>query len=111
MNDYNEYITAVNKIFDYLAKMRTGWDSLDNINYIEKIEDYKTIVISNVETFKKPPTMPKVQENQEEKETSPEEKKDASSTEGLETLADDNTEDANIQSLSDDLEESVLDSE
>ena len=37
MNEYNQYVTAINKIFDYLAKMKVGWNSLDNRNYIEKI--------------------------------------------------------------------------
>ena len=54
MKDYNQYVTAVNKIFDYIAKMKTGWNSLDNINYIESIEEYKQIVIRNAEAFKIP---------------------------------------------------------
>ena len=41
MNDYNDYVSAVNKIFDYLNKMRTGWNSQDNISHIENIEEYK----------------------------------------------------------------------
>ena len=49
MSDYNQYITAVNKIFDYLEKMKAGWNNLDNINYIESIEEYKQIVVNNVE--------------------------------------------------------------
>ena len=56
MSEYNEYVTAVNKIFDYLAKMKTGWNSLDNKNYIESIEEYKNIVASNADVFKTPPT-------------------------------------------------------
>ena len=36
MSDYNDYITAVNKIFDYLAKMKAGWNNQDNMNYIER---------------------------------------------------------------------------
>ena len=45
MKDYNEYVTAINKIFDYLEKMKAGWDSQDNMNYIESIEEYKQDVI------------------------------------------------------------------
>ena len=52
MSDYNKYITAINKIFDYLAKMKAGWNSLDNRNYIANIEDYKNIVTSNLDVFK-----------------------------------------------------------
>jgi len=55
MSDYNQYVTAVNKIFDYLAKMKTEWDSLDNKNYIENIEEYKHIVASSAEVFKTAP--------------------------------------------------------
>ncbi|MBQ9019666.1 MAG: hypothetical protein IJ097_05090 [Bacilli bacterium] len=55
MSEYNEYVTAVNKIFDYLSKMKTGWNSLDNKNYIESIEEYKSIVVSEADKFKEPP--------------------------------------------------------
>ncbi len=53
MNEYNQYVTAVNKIFDYLAKMKAGWNNLDNLNYIETIEEYKQIVAQKAEEFKK----------------------------------------------------------
>ena len=52
MSEYNQYITAVNKIFDYLSKMKAGWSSLDNKNYIESIEEYKNVVIQNANNFK-----------------------------------------------------------
>lgn len=66
MSDYNQYITAVNKIFDYLEKMKAGWNSLDNINYIGSIEEYKQIVVNNVEQFKKQASAPPANtENQE----------------------------------------------
>ena len=52
MSEYNEYVTAVNKIFDYLSKRKAGWSSMDNKNYIESIEEYKQIVINNVNLFK-----------------------------------------------------------
>lgn len=52
MSDYNAYVTSVNKIFDYLAKMKAGWSSLDNKNYIESIEEYKQVVIQNANNFK-----------------------------------------------------------
>ena len=68
MSDYNDYVTAVNKIFDYLNKLRTGWDSQDNISHIENIEEYKRVVVSNVETFKNPAPMPTSTEIEESKE-------------------------------------------
>ena len=52
MSDYNAYVTSINKIFDYLSKMKAGWSSLDNKNYIESIEEYKQILIENAEKFK-----------------------------------------------------------
>ena len=53
MSDYNAYVTSVNKIFDYLSKMKAGWSSLDNKNYIESIEEYKQIVVTKADEFKK----------------------------------------------------------
>ena len=52
MSDYNAYVTSVNKIFDYLSKMKTGWSSLDNKNYIESIEEYKKVVVQYADAFK-----------------------------------------------------------
>ncbi len=66
MNDYNEYVTAVNKIFEYLNKLRAGWSSQDNISHIENIEEYKRVVVANVETFKNPAPMPKADETEQE---------------------------------------------
>jgi hypothetical protein len=54
MQEYNQYVTAVNKIFDYLEKMKAGWKSMDNENYIGNIEEYKQIVINEAEKLKKP---------------------------------------------------------
>ncbi len=58
MSEYNQYITAVNKIFDYLSKMKVGWDNLDNLNYIDSIEEYRQVVISSLELFKSPQQQP-----------------------------------------------------
>lgn len=55
MDDYNQYVTAVNKIFDYVEKMKAAWDSQDNKNYLASIEEYKNAVISRAEDMKKPP--------------------------------------------------------
>lgn len=52
MSEYNQYVTAVNKIFDYLSKMKAGWNGQDNLNYIESIEEYKQEVISGANIFK-----------------------------------------------------------
>ena len=60
MSDYNQYVTSINKIFDYLAKMKAGWNNLDNQNYIESIEEYKQTVINNAEVLKKQPKQDKI---------------------------------------------------
>lgn len=52
MSEYNQYVTAINKIFDYLSKMKAGWNSLDNHNYIESIEEYKQVVSNTAEIIK-----------------------------------------------------------
>ena len=52
MSEYKQYVTAVNKIFEYLAKMRAGWNNLDNINYIDSIEEYKEVIINAANYFK-----------------------------------------------------------
>lgn len=62
MNEYNQYVTAINKIFDYLAKMKVGWNSLDNRNYIENIEEYQQVVAKSAELFKDT-SSPKKSEN------------------------------------------------
>ena len=71
MSEYNDYVTSVNKIFDYLNKMRAGWDSQDNISHIENIEEYKRVVVANVETFKHPAPMPANNEPAEEAPETP----------------------------------------
>lgn len=53
MSDYNQYVTAINKIFDYLSKMKAGWNSLDNHNYIESIEEYRQAVANVAQLIKK----------------------------------------------------------
>ena len=48
MSDYNKYVLAVNTIFEGIEKMKTNWTNQDNINYIETIEEYRQIVIDEV---------------------------------------------------------------
>lgn len=57
MDDYNRYVTAVNKIYDYLEKMKAGWNNQDNKNYIENIDSFKSIVTAKANEFKKPRTV------------------------------------------------------
>lgn len=88
MSEYNDYVTSVNKIFDYLNKMRAGWDSQDNISHIENIEEYKRVVVSNVETFKTPAPMPK---NEEPTEPEPVPEEPVNESEDDDSLSDDDT--------------------
>ena len=53
MSEYNQYVTAINKIFYNLEKMKAGWNYLDNLNYIDSVEEYKQIVASKADEFKK----------------------------------------------------------
>lgn len=69
MKDYNLYVTAINKIFDYLEKMKAGWNSQDNLNYIESIEQYKQDVIQTAELIKNPATQPIALEEESNSET------------------------------------------
>ena len=65
MHDYNQYVTAINKIFDLLAKMKAGWNSQDNFSYIEKVESFQNMVTTTAEVFKQPAGQV-VQQNAEE---------------------------------------------
>ncbi len=47
MSEYNQFVTAINKTFELLAKMKENWNNLDNHNYIDSIEEYKQ-TINNV---------------------------------------------------------------
>lgn len=82
MSEYNQYVTAVNKIFDYIAKLKAGWNSQDNLNYIESLEEYKQVVIGNADVFK----TPAVQHNEttESTESTPEQPQKLDAPEQLE---------------------------
>ena len=54
MKDYNDYVTAINKIFDYVSKMKAGWNNTDNFANIEKIDEFKSLVANCANDFKKP---------------------------------------------------------
>lgn len=52
MNNYNNYVEAINKIFEYLEIMKKEFDDQDNLNYISSIEEYKDAIISNANLLK-----------------------------------------------------------
>ncbi len=70
MDDYNKYVTAVNKIFDYISKMRIGWNNIDNINYLDSLEEFKNAVTTNADAFKQAPD-PALMVNEEETQQEP----------------------------------------
>lgn len=51
MSDYNQFVMAVNKIFEITAKIKAGWKDQDNINIADSIEDSKTAVIEASKLF------------------------------------------------------------
>lgn len=52
MNNYNNYVDAINKIFEFLEIMKKEFNDQDNLNYISNIEEYKEAIISNAELLK-----------------------------------------------------------
>ena len=61
MNSYNNYVDAINKIFEYLEVMKKEFNDPDNLNYIASIEEYKDAIISNAELLKSNKIKPKVE--------------------------------------------------
>ncbi len=53
MSEYDQYVNAVNKIFDIVEKMKLKNIDQDELTYIENIENYKQIVIENAKLFDK----------------------------------------------------------
>lgn len=43
--DYNQYATAINKIFECINMMKYAWPNPTNVGNIEKIEEYKNVII------------------------------------------------------------------
>ena len=63
--DYNQYATAINKIFECINQMKIAWPSPENISNIEKIEEYRQVIIEKskqLEQMKSTPEEPKMEE-------------------------------------------------
>lgn len=63
--NYNQYAMAINKIFECINQMKTAWPSQENLSNIEKIEEYRNIVIEKskqLEQMKEEPKLPKMEE-------------------------------------------------
>ncbi len=51
MSDYNQFVLAVNKIFEITAKLKQGWKDNDNLNIADSIEESKTTVVEAAKLF------------------------------------------------------------
>lgn len=51
MSDYNQFVLAVNKIFEITAKLKAGWKDQDNINIADSVEESKTAVVEASKLF------------------------------------------------------------
>ncbi|MBQ2910363.1 MAG: hypothetical protein IJE53_06110 [Bacilli bacterium] len=51
MSDYNQFVMAVNKIFEITAKIKAGWKDQDNVNIADSIEDSKATVVEAAKLF------------------------------------------------------------
>ncbi len=51
MSDYNQFVLAVNKIFEITAKLKSGWKDQDNINTADSVEESKSTVIEASKLF------------------------------------------------------------
>lgn len=59
MSEYNRYVSAINKIFEDLDKMKSNWNNQDNHNYIDSIEEYKQLVSNVSDLIKNNDPVPK----------------------------------------------------
>ena len=53
MNDYEKYVTEVNNIFSLLEKLKNSWTNNDNLSSIEKINEFKNVVIRGANYLEK----------------------------------------------------------
>ena len=51
MSDYNQFVMAVNKVFEITATLKAGWKDQDNINIADSIEESKTAVVDASKLF------------------------------------------------------------
>ena len=51
MSEYNQFVMAVNKIFEITAKLKSGWKDQDNINIADSVEESKTTVVEAAKLF------------------------------------------------------------
>jgi hypothetical protein len=59
MNNYNDFVTTINKIFEIINVTKEKLKDQDNQNYIESIEEYKEAVKNYAELLKSGKPIPK----------------------------------------------------
>lgn len=67
MSDYNQFVMAINKIFEITAKLKAGWKDQDNINIADSIEESKNTIVEAAKLFNT--QAPTQQANQSHKTT------------------------------------------
>ena len=65
MSEYNQYVDAVNIIFEYIENLKLAIIDPDNLSAIENIESYKQIVIANAKLFSQNSVSVNAQEDDE----------------------------------------------
>ena len=51
MSEYNQFVIAVNKVFEITAKIKAGWKNQDNVAAAESIEESQTTVVEASKLF------------------------------------------------------------
>lgn len=51
MSDYNQFVMAVNKVFEITAKLKAGWKDPDNTNIADSVEESKTTIVEAAKLF------------------------------------------------------------
>lgn len=51
MSEYNQFVLAVNSIFEITAKLKAGWKDQDNVNIADSVEESKLAVVEAAKLF------------------------------------------------------------
>ena len=45
MNNYENYVKEINNIFSIIEKIKTNWNDVDNLKYVEEVNLFKEDII------------------------------------------------------------------
>ena len=68
MSEYNQYVIAINKIFEIIGQIKLNYTDKDNLAQISKIEEYKPIVIKSANSFSNKKINPQSQDEKNQNE-------------------------------------------